>query len=336
MDRIRVFYVGLHPYTPLWLPERQFEIVGVAKIDGLFRPTLNPGNLVFQGLYYAREKNLRGMEYALTPLWHLFQGICTGPYRRFSRILTYVLTKVVPIIDIDREDAASMLSTLRTDMVLINAWSLLPESTISTPRLGAINIHPSKLPKYRGALPTLWSLKNGDKDSAVTVMRIDAGIDTGNILEQLPFPIDNNDTAVAIEKKIDILLEKKLPDLLAAYASGRELRPQAGEASTTQKYSAYRKILWKVERSADIQNKVELYPYIEPFVFCYTSAGGRNIQIKEMEPAAHMALQPGEYAVRGFSAYFGCVDGTMRIRLWRDVSPRDSLWFFLHRSGKAE
>ncbi|MBI3415862.1 MAG: methionyl-tRNA formyltransferase, partial [Verrucomicrobia bacterium] len=88
------------------------------------------------------------------------------------------------------------LAELRPDLIVVAAYGqILPPSILELPRHGCLNVHTSLLPKYRGAAPIQWALLNGDAETGVTIMKMDAGLDTGDILTQRATPITPADDA---------------------------------------------------------------------------------------------------------------------------------------------
>ena len=96
-----------------------------------------------------------------------------------------------------KEDAfLKELSKYGPDIIALTAYGkLLPESIINLPPLGTINVHGSLLPKYRGAAPIQWALINGETETGVTIMQMDKGMDTGDILLREKLPIEPEDPA---------------------------------------------------------------------------------------------------------------------------------------------
>ena len=112
--------------------------------------------------------------------------------------------------------------SLNPDLIITAAYGkILPQSILSLPSRGCINVHASLLPKYRGAAPVQWSIINGDKITGVTIMNMDAGMDTGDILTQREIPIDpdihTNELMAALASVGAELLAETLP----LYLDGR-------------------------------------------------------------------------------------------------------------------
>lgn len=93
-----------------------------------------------------------------------------------------------------REEELEFFSSLKPDVAIVVAYGLIiPGNFISVPKMGFLNLHPSDLPKYRGAAPLQWTLLNGEKESAICIMQIDEGMDSGDVLFREKFSVDNRD-----------------------------------------------------------------------------------------------------------------------------------------------
>lgn len=94
------------------------------------------------------------------------------------------------------EEARELFASHRADAVVVVAYGrILPKSFLDAPRLGCVNVHFSLLPKYRGAAPVNWAVVRGERETGVTTMRIDEGLDTGDIYLQRATPIGDEETA---------------------------------------------------------------------------------------------------------------------------------------------
>ncbi len=98
------------------------------------------------------------------------------------------------------------ITLLAPDLIVVVAYGkILPPALLEIAPLGAINVHGSLLPKYRGAAPIQWAVLNGDKESGVTIMQLDEGMDTGDILYTAKIPINDDDTAGSLFDKLSII-----------------------------------------------------------------------------------------------------------------------------------
>lgn len=121
---------------------------------------------------------------------------------------------------------AEKIRALDADIFITVAYGLLlPEAILKLPRFGCINVHGSLLPKWRGAAPIQRSCLAGDTETGISLMQMDAGLDTGDILLQVQCPIEKNDTSASLYQKLAQLGAKALPEILIKLPSGN-ITPQ--------------------------------------------------------------------------------------------------------------
>ena len=121
------------------------------------------------------------------------------------------------------------------DVIIVAAFGqLLPQSVLDIPPCGVINIHPSMLPKYRGAAPIQWALINGEQETSVTLMLLDAGEDTGDIICMEQIPIELTDTAETLHQQLADIGARLLVDVLAEIPQGEtpSATPQNNDEAT--------------------------------------------------------------------------------------------------------
>ncbi|MHB8563818.1 MAG: methionyl-tRNA formyltransferase [Acidiferrobacteraceae bacterium] len=134
-----------------------------------------------------------------------------------------------------RDEAASLLATLAPDadaLVVVAFGMLLPESMLMGPRLGAVNIHASLLPRWRGAAPIARAIEAGDSETGITIMRMEAGLDTGPLLHQVTEPITAADTGATLHDRLAALGARAIIEGLAALEQGAPARPQDAACAT--------------------------------------------------------------------------------------------------------
>ena len=165
-------------------------------------------------------------------------GVWTQPDKPVGRkqVLTPPPVKVlaeqygIPVYQperIKRKAAVAELEALRPDLILVTAYGqLLSEKILNIPPLGCINMHASLLPKYRGAAPIQWVIVNGEKETGVTAMMMDKGMDTGDMLIKRTVAIAENDTAETLYDKLaeegGALIKEVVSRLLAGETLPRE------------------------------------------------------------------------------------------------------------------
>ncbi len=152
-------------------------------------------------------------EFAVPTLQHLVNSECSvvgvvcqpdrpsgrGKKIQFGPVKTFALAQNFPIVQPDKMKAPTLLETLRSwnpDVIVVAAFGrILPQVILDLPPKGCLNVHGSLLPKYRGAAPIQWAVINGEPETGVTIMVMDAGLDTGAILDHAVMPISKEDTA---------------------------------------------------------------------------------------------------------------------------------------------
>jgi methionyl-tRNA formyltransferase len=115
---------------------------------------------------------------------------------------------------------AKYLRDLNVDVALVVAYGrILPKDVLEAPRLGSVNVHASLLPKYRGAAPITWAVVNGEPETGITLMKMDEGMDTGDMLEQFATPITEDETAGELAERLSAIgalaVRKGLPRYVA-------------------------------------------------------------------------------------------------------------------------
>ncbi|MBU0672479.1 MAG: methionyl-tRNA formyltransferase [Candidatus Margulisbacteria bacterium] len=128
----------------------------------------------------------------------------------------------------------SLLKSIAPDIIVVVAYGkILPKSIIDIPRYGCINVHASLLPKYRGAAPVQWALLNGEKETGITIMRINELLDSGEIILQEKVKIDEADNTETLLKKLFAAGGKLLLEALQQIAEGNEKYISQNEAAAT-------------------------------------------------------------------------------------------------------
>lgn len=132
------------------------------------------------------------------------------------------------------QENQQLVADLNADVMVVVAYGLiLPKAVLDMPRLGCINVHGSLLPRWRGAAPIQRSLWAGDADTGVTIMKMDVGLDTGDMLYKLSCPITAEDTSATLYDKLAELGPKGLIDTLQQLADNRARPEVQDEALVT-------------------------------------------------------------------------------------------------------
>lgn len=122
----------------------------------------------------------------------------------------------------DKDVWLTQIKELDLDLILVVAYGkILQKDFLWIPRNGCINVHASLLPNYRGAAPIQWALINGDKETGITLMQMDAGMDTGDIITQEKLPIELSDNTASLKSKLCTLGVSMVSSLLDTFMVGK-------------------------------------------------------------------------------------------------------------------
>jgi len=158
-------------------------------------------------------------------------GVVTAPDKPAGRgmqlqqsaVKKYAVEHNLPVLQPEKLRDPSFISdlqALQADVQIVVAFRMLPEMVWNMPPLGTINLHGSLLPKYRGAAPINWAVINGETETGVTTFRLQHAIDTGNMLLQARFPIEEQDTAGTIHDKMKNIGADLLVETIQGIAEG--------------------------------------------------------------------------------------------------------------------
>jgi methionyl-tRNA formyltransferase len=199
------------------------------------------------------------------------------------------------------------LAAIAPDAIIVVGYGrIIPQWMIDLPRLGNLNLHASLLPKYRGAAPIQWAIANGERVTGVTTMRIDAGLDTGDILMQRTISIGPEDTAETLGPKLASIGADLMVETLRGLDSG-QVRPTPQDHSQATLAPILKKEDGRMDfaRAAnDLFNRMRGF---QPWPGAFTIFKGKTMQVRRAQPVQHAAtLTPGELAVEGARLLVGC------------------------------
>ncbi|SFH29955.1 methionyl-tRNA formyltransferase [Modicisalibacter xianhensis] len=222
-------------------------------------------------------------------------------------------------------EAQQTLASLGADVMVVVAYGLLlPQAVLDTPRLGCINVHASLLPRWRGAAPIQRAIEAGDSETGITIMQMDAGLDTGDMLLTRRLPIDTATIGGALHDQLAHLGGKAIVEALDALASGElSATPQPSEGVT------YAAKLSKAEAELDFNRPAsELAARIRafnPWPVAWTLLDGQPLRLwlAESEPATGSATLPGTLLEpAGDALRIACgPDGTQVLRITQAQLP---------------
>lgn len=210
------------------------------------------------------------------------------------------------------EEAQARLRSYQADLYVVAAYGkLLPQAVLDLPRLGCVNLHASLLPKYRGAAPIAHALLNGESETGICLMKMEAGLDTGPVFARLATAITPSEDAGVLTDRMANLAAELLDRQLGALLAGDLVaEPQAGEASYASKIDkAAGAIDWQ-QPAPKIHQHVRAY---SPWPSAFTFLDGKRLQIASVEPAFEHDLAPGELVWRERRLVVGCGSGSLTV-----------------------
>ncbi|CAH0541908.1 methionyl-tRNA formyltransferase [Vibrio marisflavi] len=177
------------------------------------------------------------------------------------------------------DEAKQELANLNADIMVVVAYGLLlPQAVLDTPKLGCINVHGSILPRWRGAAPIQRSIWAGDKETGVTIMQMDIGLDTGDMLHIATLPIEAHDTSASMYEKLAELGPNALVKTLSDIASDKvkPIKQDEALANYAQKLSKQEaKIDWN-DNAEHIERCVRAF---NPWPMSHFSVADNNVKV---------------------------------------------------------
>jgi len=214
---------------------------------------------------------------------------------------------VQPVTIKNNAEFRAQLAAIGPDAIIVVGYGrIIPQWMIDLPRLGNLNLHASLLPKYRGAAPIQWAIANGESVTGVTTMRIDAGLDTGDILMQREIPIAPEDTAETLGLKLASIGADLMVETLRGLENG-QVRPAPQDHAQATLAPILKKGDGRMDfaRSAsDLFNRLRGF---QPWPGAFTTLKGKTLQVhraQALQPA--VKLTPGDVAVEGMHLFVGC------------------------------
>jgi methionyl-tRNA formyltransferase len=247
--------------------------------------------------------------------------VLTQPDRPKGRGLELVASPVkqaaqrfsIPVDQPDRiknnEELRAKLHSLALDAIVIVAYGrIIPSWMLQLPKQGNLNVHASLLPKYRGAAPIQWAIANGDRVTGVTTMRIDQGLDTGDVLLQQAVAILDDETSETLAPRLAAIGADLMMETLRGLQSGSIAPRQQDDSRAT-----LAPLLKKADGNINFQRAAsEIYNRFrafQPWPGAFTTFRGKNLNLTAMKPAAER-IAAGELLTQSSRLLVGCGAGT--------------------------
>jgi methionyl-tRNA formyltransferase len=161
-------------------------------------------------------------------------------------------------------------------MIVVAYGLLLPTAVLNAPRLGCINVHGSILPKWRGAAPIQRSIWAGDAETGVTIMQMDEGLDTGDMLHIATLPIANDDTSATMYEKLATLGPKALVDVVNDFESYTPTKQDDTQATYAKKLSKEEALINWSDDAKQIERNIRAF---NPWPVAWMQVEDQNVKV---------------------------------------------------------
>lgn len=242
-----------------------------------------------------------------------------GKEMQMTPVKIQALEYKIPVyqpVKVRDESFVKVLREMEADVFVVIAFGqILPKSVLDLPRLGCVNIHASLLPKYRGAAPIQWAVVDGERESGVTTMLMDEGLDTGDMLEKAVVVLDEKETGGSLHDKLSEAGGRLIVSTLKKLEEGTAVRTPQGETPT-----AYARMLDKslgdIDWTMDAAAIERLIRGLNPWPSAYTSLDGKTLKIWAADVLAEGSDgEPGKVLRVGKDAIFVKTgEGTLAIK----------------------
>ena len=277
----------------------------------------HPVNLVFCGTPRFAVPTLE----ALVEAGFHVSLVVTQPDRPKGRGLEVVaspikesaLTLGLPIVQPqsikNNAEFRAQLTVLKPDAIIIVGYGrIIPPWMLDLPALGNINLHASLLPKYRGAAPIQWAIARGEAMTGVTTMKIDAGLDTGDILLQQQLSIAPDDTSETLAPKLATIGANLTVETLRGLQSGG-IHPVRQDETRATLAPILKKENGEINFSRPAEEILNRMRGFQPWPGAYTKFRGKNLQVRKAR-ASDRDLAPAELKVETDHLWVGCGEKT--------------------------
>ena len=199
------------------------------------------------------------------------------------------------------DESYEFIKAKEPDLIITAAYGkILPQRMLDIPKYGCINVHASLLPKYRGAAPVQYSIINGDDVTGVTIMKMDAGMDTGDMLTRTEVEIDINDTTDTLMAKLADAGRDLLLDTIEDYIEGKitSIKQDESAVTITTPIKPEDGILDWNQTARQIHDKIRA---LSAWPGCSSTFNGKRIKIyaSELEADSSEEAKPGEITFAG-------------------------------------
>jgi methionyl-tRNA formyltransferase len=217
----------------------------------------------------------------------------------------------------NNDEFRAQLTALHPDAIIVVGYGrIIPQWMIDLPRLGNINLHASLLPKYRGAAPIQWAIARGETVSGVTTMRIDAGLDTGDILLQKEIPIRPTDSTESLAPTLAATGADLMVGTLRGLQAGT-ITPRPQDHARATLAPILKKEDGRIDFQQSAQEILNRLRGFQPWPGAFTTFRGKTLNVWDASVSQH-SLPHGELLVEDDRLFVGCGGGGLALL---DVQP---------------
>ena len=253
-------------------------------------------NILFMGTPDFAKESLE----AIYNAGHNILGVVTNPDKPKGRgmklvaspVKEFAMEKRIPIYQPlkvrNNQEFIDEIKKLKPDVICVVAYGkILPKEILDIPEYGCINVHASLLPNYRGAAPIQWAVINGDKETGVTTMYMDVGMDTGDIILKEKVEIENDETTGELWERLSQIGGKLLVETLKQIENGTAPREKQGSNYTLAPMldKEMSKIDWENKTAKEIKNLVR---GLNPIMGAYTFLNNKKIKFWKVDIEKNM------------------------------------------------
>jgi methionyl-tRNA formyltransferase len=214
-------------------------------------------------------------------------------------------------LKVKTDEAFEEFRSLNADAAIVVAYGrILPESWLSVFPNGAINVHFSVLPKYRGAAPVNWAIANGEKETGVTTMQMDAGLDTGDILLQRKVEIGVDENSVELMDRLSLVGAELLAETVNSLEQIRPIKQDDASATLAPLLRKADGLIDWTRPAAEIANRIRGF---QPFPSSFTVAKGSRLTIWRATAGAGRGPAGEVLEASGDELSVGTGEGILRI-----------------------
>lgn len=246
---------------------------------------------------------------ALIAEGHEIRAVVTQPDKPKGRGKTLMPTPVkevalkheIPVLQpvkVREPEFVEQLRTMEPDVIVVAAFGqIISRDLLELPKYGCINVHASLLPAYRGAAPIQWAVINGDRESGVTIMRMNEGLDTGDMIDKVVVPLAEDETGGSLFEKLSHAGARLCVKVLEDLEAGRAVCTSQPEESTTAYAAMITKKMGEICWQRPAEEIEQLIRGLNPWPSAYTYLDNKSLKL--WKATVEKAEEETENAVPG-------------------------------------